>query len=492
MRCDHDGGTRVRSTKIVCTIGPASESKRQVKQLLEAGMNVARLNFSHGTVEEHGNRIRNIREASKETGIPVGIMLDIQGPKIRIGNIPGGKRTVAEGDTVTFCTDETLVDDDCIFIGYETILQDLSVGSTIFVDDGLIELVVEEIQSDRMMCRVTVGGDIKSRKGVSLPGVNVDLPPLSESDREHIRFGVEQQVDFIAASFVRRAEHVKTVKQLIAECGGNQLVIAKIENSEGVRNIKEIAAKADGIMVARGDMGVEMPPEDVPIAQKRIIAICNRMGKPVITATHMLDSMVYNPRPTRAEVTDVANAIFEGTDAVMLSGETAVGQHPSRVVRIMSRIAQRTESEAQFSNQVDRLRTAVGTSVAEAMALATFDAAEYLQVRAILSITRSGATARRISKYRPKMPILAITPNMQVARQLTLMWGVQSFVIPRTDDVEQMVDSAITAVAKAGFVQSGDEVAIVAGVRAQKPGSTNSLQVQTVVFDGQVAHLKGE
>lgn len=485
------GGISLHHTKIVCTIGPASESQPLLEQLITAGMNVARLNLSHGSTEEHAQRIRDIRAASEAVDRHVGILLDIQGPKIRTGDNEGKPHVLVEGELVSVCVDPALEGPDCIYIGYKPLLNDLSVGSTIFLDDGLLELMVRQIEADRIICRVIVGGELKARKGVSLPGISVDLPPITDIDREHIQFGVEQGVDFIAASFVRRAEHLGTVRDIIAEAGGNQRVIAKIENAEGVQNIDEIIEAADGIMVARGDMGVEMPPEDVPIVQKRIIEKCNRMGKPVITATHMLDSMVRNSRPTRAEVTDVANAIFDGTDAVMLSGETAVGQYPVRVVRVMDRIARRTEDVVDFSARLDQLGAYGENSVAEAMARATTDASEYLNVKAILCITRSGATARLISKYRPKMPILAITPNKEVARQLTLAWGVTSFVVPRSNDIEGMVDSAFEALRAERLIQSGDTVAIVAGVRAEKPGSTNSLQIQTVSF-GSRDESKGE
>lgn len=470
----------MRHTKIVCTIGPASEGKSMVEQLIAVGMDVARLNLSHGSLEEHAKRIANIRAASAELGRPVGILLDIQGPKIRIGEIEGGRTELVEGEKVSLCTDPALQGPRCFYVAYDSLVEDLTVGSTVYLDDGLMELIVESIEPHRVECRVVTGGVLKSRKGVSLPGVNVDLPPITDADREHIRFGIEQGVDFIAASFVRRREHVLAVRAIISELGGDQLVIAKIENAEGVHNVDEIIEVADGIMVARGDMGVEMPPEEVPIIQKQIIAKCNRMGKMVITATQMLDSMVRNPRPTRAEVTDVTNAIFEGSDAVMLSGETAVGQYPVRVVRVMDRIARRAEEVADYSQHLNYLRARVGSSVAEAIALAASDAAEYLQLKAIVSITRSGATARLISKYRPKMPILAVTPSERVARQLTLSWGVQPFVVPRAPELEATVESAIAEISRRGILCTGDTVAIVAGTRAEKPGATNSLQVQTV------------
>lgn len=473
----------MRSTKIVCTIGPASESVTVLEQLVTAGMNVARLNFSHGSREEHAARIRNIRGVSERLGRPVGILVDIQGPKIRIGDVPSGAIDLNEGDRLTLTSDKDAAGPDLVYVGYPDLLTAVRPGATIYLDDGLIELVVEEVKADRLECRVVLGGILKSRKGVSLPGVAVDLPPLTDTDKEHVRFAVEQGVDFIAASFVRRAEHVDAVKQLIADLGGHQAVIAKIENAEGVANVDEIIDAADGVMVARGDLGVEMPPEDVPIVQKQIITKCNRKGKVVITATQMLDSMVRSPRPTRAEVTDVCNAIFEGSDAIMLSGETAVGVHPARVVRVMDRIARRAEEVADYSTHLAHLRARVGESVAEAIALATSDAAQYLGVKAIMSITRSGATARLISKYRPHMPILAFTPSEQVARQLTLSWGVHPFVVPRESSLEATVESCIvTAVAK-GAVEVGDIVAIVAGTRAQAPGATNSLQVQTVTLN---------
>lgn len=470
----------MRSTKIVCTIGPASESPAVVEQLVLAGMNVARLNFSHGTLEEQEARIRNIRSVSERLGRPVGILMDIQGPKIRMGEIESGSRELADGEMISLTADPTLSGSDALYVGYPPLVTDVAPGSTIYIDDGLLELAVERVEQDLVHCRVVTGGTLKSRKGVSLPGVQVDLPPLTDTDREHIRFGVEHGVDFIAASFVRKAAHVRAVQDLVAELGGEQLVIAKIENAEGVQNVDEIIDAADGVMVARGDLGVEMPPEDVPIVQKEIITKCNQKGKVVITATQMLDSMVRNPRPTRAEVTDVCNAIFEGSDAVMLSGETAVGVHPARVVRVMDRIARRADEVADYATHLAHLRTRVGESVAEAIALATSDAAQYLRVKAIMSITRSGATARLIAKYRPKMPILAFTSCQKVARCLTLVWGAHPFVVPRESNLEATVEAAMRVAVQHGAVERGDMVAIVAGARAQAPGSTNSLQVQTV------------
>lgn len=470
----------MRQTKIVCTIGPASESPTVIAKLVQRGMNMARLNLSHGTLEEHRNRIRNIRSISAEQNKLVSILLDIQGPKIRTGLLPEGTREVEEGELLAFSPDPNKVKDGCIHIAYDNLLNDIQKGSTIFLDDGLIELVVERVESDRAFCRVVTGGTLKGRKGVSLPGVKVGLPALTDNDIEHIRFGVEEGVDYFAASFVRKAEHVQAVAEIIRQFGGTQRVVAKIENAEGIENMDEIIDAADAIMVARGDMGVELPPEDVPIVQKRIIKKCNEAGKPVITATQMLDSMVRSPRPTRAEATDVANAIFDGTDAVMLSGETAVGRYPARVVEVMDKIAKRAETAMDFPLFLDRARHASGGSIAEAIARATSELVQDLRVRAILCSTQSGATARLLSKYRPKVPIVALTPYEHVARQLMLVWGVHPFIGPPQGNIDDIIDAAIYVARQNGIIETGDTVAIAAGVRTGVPGSTNLLQVHIV------------
>lgn len=469
----------MRRTKIVGTIGPACESAEQIAALIAAGMDVVRLNFSHGTLEEHAHRINTVRAAEKAAGRPVGILLDIQGPKIRIGDVPGAPKPINKGDQVTFTVDPEQVDDETIFVAYPRLPLDMKNGSVIFLDDGLIELRVESVCGSKVHCTVCTGGELKPRKGMTLPGVAVDLPALDERDIEHIRFGAEHGCDMVAASFVRRADHVQAVKDIVKACGSKMKVIAKIESGEGVRYIDEIVAAADGVMVARGDMGVELPPEEVPLVQKMIIKRCNAAGKPVITATQMLDSMIRNPRPTRAEVTDVANAIFDGTDAVMLSGETAVGKYPVEAVGCMHRIAQRTEDAMDFSRMLQRRLAGHSGSIAEAIARATCDTALSVEATAVLCFTQSGATARLVSKYRPHAPVVAVTPSELVARQLTLAWGIYPLVAPLTDSTDAMVDSMLTAVLAKGLAHVGDTVAIVAGQRGV-PGSTNMLQVQTV------------
>nr|NLJ03016.1 pyruvate kinase [Bacillota bacterium] len=338
----------MRKTKIVCTIGPASESPETLRALIRAGMNVARLNFSHGALEEHLQRINSLREAAAELDANLAILLDIQGPKIRVGQLATGPIEIIPGQEYTLTVDPYPGDHSKIHVDYPYLNRDLRPGSVIYIDDGLLELRVQEVKGPDVICQVVVGGELSARKGVSLPGVDVDLPALTKEDIEHIRFGVKHNVDFVAASFVRRGEHVEEVRRIIQEAGGTQHVVAKIESSAGLRNIDEIIAAADAVMVARGDLGVEIAAEEVPLAQRMLIRKCNRAGKPVITATQMLDSMIRNPRPTRAEVTDVANAIFEGTDCVMLSGETAMGRYPVRAVQVMDRIARRMEQVIDY------------------------------------------------------------------------------------------------------------------------------------------------
>jgi pyruvate kinase len=478
-----DETDKIRHTKIIGTIGPASESEEVLKNLILNGMNVARLNLSHGELDEHILRIQRIRSISKELNKAVGILLDIQGPKIRTGEVPGGPRTVKEGSRLCFCVNPVYVTEECIYIGYDRLLQDLKPGSTIFLDDGLLEFRVEEIQEHKVICQVLVTGELKARKGVTLPGVRVNLPALTDVDKEHIRFAVEQQVDFIAASFVRKAEHILEVKEQIALYQGTQQVIAKIENAEGIENIEEIVKVADGIMVARGDMGVELPPEDVPMVQKQIIQVCNRSGKPVITATQMLDSMARNPRPTRAEVTDVANAILDGTDAVMLSGETAVGKYPVKAIQVMHRIAIRAEESLKTCDSVKNTKQNRCNSVAEAIAQATYDVVNSLKVKAVLCSTQSGASARLVSKHRPDAIIVATTPYEYVKNQLSVVWGVQPFIVKKAENIDDMIGSAVDVAIENQIVNPGEKVAIVAGVQTGIKGSTDLLQVYTIPKD---------
>ncbi len=468
----------MRRTKIVCTIGPASDGL--LKELISAGMDVARLNFSHGTLEEQGARIQRLREAAEACGRAVGILLDIQGPKVRIGPIEPEPVMLESGQPFAFVREPVVGDSEKVTLNQVELWRLVGPGDTIFLDDGLIELRVERVEGTTVHTRVVVGGWLRAHKGVTLPGVDLDLPALTETDVEHIRFGIERGVDFVAASFIRRPEHVAAVKQVIRDAGGRQPVIAKIESHEGVEHLEAIVAQADGVMVARGDLGVQIPPEEVPLVQKRIIEVCNRHGKPVITATQMLESMVHNPRPTRAEVTDVATAIFDGTDAIMLSGETAIGQYPIQAVRVMDRVARRAESAVAYDQLLAGRRSGPSASIAEAIGYASCWAASDVGAAAILTSTQSGATARMVSKFRPSAPILAMTPRPEVARQLAVVWGVQPVVVPYTERIDDMIDVAVGAALAGGYIRNGDRVVVTAGVKTGVPGSTNLLQVYTV------------
>jgi len=442
-------------------------------------MNVARINFSHGTREEHLARLKTLRRVAEEKGAVLGIMQDIQGPKIRIGDLPG-KVMLEVGQTFIITTEECVGSRDRVSVNHPKLPQDVRPGNVIYLDDGLLKLEVTEVKSNDVYCQVAIGGELSSRKGVTLPGVSVDLPAVTEADIEDIKFGVKHGVDMVAASFVRTAEGVETVREAIRSAGADIPVIAKIENHEGVENIDEIIEAADGIMVARGDMGVEMRPEDVPFIQKMIISKCNEAGKPVITATQMLDSMIRNARPTRAEVTDVASAILDGTDAVMLSGETAVGKYPVLAVETMSRIAERAEQSLDREKFASMRNVEKRLSIAEAISYATWHTCRAVNAAAIICSTQSGSTARMVSRYRPDAPILAMTPHEQVVRQLALVWGVYPVLVPPTSDIDGMIDVSIKAALRSGLVSKGDIVTISAGVLTDKPGSTNLLQVYVV------------
>jgi pyruvate kinase len=471
----------MRKTKIVCTIGPSSESLPALKQLIAAGMNVARLNFSHGDYEEHGNRIKNIRQACQELNKTVAILLDTKGPEIRTGKLKEESYELVQDEHIVLTTEEIIGDNKRISVTYKDLPRDVQVGSTILIDDGLIGLSVVDIRGSEIECRIVNGGTIKSKKGVNVPGVRISLPGITEKDASDIIFGIQQGVDFIAASFVRKASDVLEIRQLLEEHNASHIqIISKIENQEGVDNLDEILEVSDGLMVARGDLGVEIPAEEVPLVQKLMIKKCNYVGKPVITATQMLDSMQRNPRPTRAEASDVANAIFDGTDAIMLSGETAAGKYPVESVLTMSRIAERAESALEYREMFLRQSTAQQTTITEAISQSVANSALDLDARAIITPTESGYTARMVSKYRPKAPIVAVTPNEQVVRRLSLVWGVLPIKgehVPNTDDLFQhAVDNAI----KAGLIRLGDLVIITAGVPVGRSGTTNLMKVHHV------------
>jgi pyruvate kinase len=443
-------------------------------------MNVARLNFSHGALDEHLQRINHLREAALELGENLALLLDIQGPKIRVGRLKDGPVELIPGQEYTLTVDPYPGDETKIQVDYPHLNRDLRPGSVVYIDDGLLELRVQEVKGSDVICQVVIGGELSSRKGLSLPGVDVDLPPITREDEEHIRFGVRHGVDFIAASFVRKGEHVQAVRQMIEDSGGTQHIIAKIESSAGLRHIDEIIAAADGIMVARGDLGVEIATEEVPLAQRMLIRKCNQAGKPVITATQMLDSMIRNPRPTRAEATDVSNAIFEGTDCVMLSGETATGRYPVRAVQVMDRIARRMEQVIDYGALLREKANERRSEVDQAVTLAACQVTTDLHLGTMICATFSGATARSISQKRPKAVIFAISQNQHVVRQLAMSWGVEAVYQERHGDVEESIHGAIASATERGLLNPGDVVTIITGSSVGIPGTTNMLQVRKV------------
>jgi pyruvate kinase len=471
----------MRRTKIVCTIGPASESLDTLKALIRAGMDVARLNFSHGTYEEHATRIQRIRQAAAEVGKHVGIMLDIKGPKIRTGKIAGGQVELVDGSTITLTIDPVEYGTaERVWVSYEGLVEDVYPGAPIRIDDGLIGLVVERVEGHDIVCRVVNGGILRDNKGINVPGVTLRIPGVTEKDAADIRFGIEQGIDLIAASFVRKAADVLEVRRILEEHDYQADIIAKIETQEGLERLQEIIEVADGIMVARGDLGVEIPTEEVPLAQKRMIALCNKAGKPVITATQMLDSMQRNPRPTRAEASDVANAIFDGTDAIMLSGETAAGKYPVEAVKTMAQIALRAEQALNNQEVASRHSTAVERNLTDVIGHAVQTLAADLGVSAIVTATTSGYSAKMIAKHRPRSIVVATTPKPEVARRLSVVWGVYPVVVPESTTTDEVLERAVEGALDAGHVRHGDMVVIIAGVPVGQQGTTNLIKVHTI------------
>lgn len=473
----------MRKTKIVCTIGPASESVEKLVELINSGLNVCRLNFSHGDFEEHGARIVNIREAAKQTGKTVGILLDTKGPEIRTNTMENGAIELEEGSEIIVSMTEVVGTTEKFSITYPGLIDDVHVGSKILLDDGLIGLEVLDINKTdgEIKTKVLNPGTLKNKKGVNVPNVSVNLPGITEKDANDIVFGIEQGIDFIAASFVRRASDVLEIRELLEKHNAAHIqIISKIENQEGVDNIKEILEVSDGLMVARGDLGVEIPAEEVPLVQKDLIKQCNALGKPVITATQMLDSMQRNPRPTRAEASDVANAIFDGTDAIMLSGETAAGSYPVEAVQTMHSIASRAEQALNYSEILQQRSKQVGPSITDAIGQSVVHTALNLNASAIVAPTESGYTAKIVSKYRPQSPILAVAANDSVARRLSLVWGVTPVVGERVNTIDDMLDHAVNDAVKTGVVAHGDLVVITAGVPVGESGATNLMKVQVV------------
>ncbi len=473
----------IRKTKIVSTIGPASESVEILTDLINSGMNVARLNFSHGDFDEHGARIRNIREAASVTGQTVAILLDTKGPEIRTGSLKDGEAYLEKGNTAYVTMEEIEGTAERFSVTYPGLINDVHTGSKILLDDGLVELKVEEVLKDQNEIKTTIlnNGLLKNKKGVNVPNVSVNLPGITEKDARDIEFGIEQDVDFIAASFVRRASDVLEIKELLEQHNASHIqIIPKIENQEGVDNIDDILEVSDGLMVARGDLGVEIPPEDVPLVQKKLIKKCNRVGKPVITATQMLDSMQRNPRPTRAEASDVANAIFDGTDAIMLSGETAAGDYPREAVQTMSNIATKTETGLNYKAILDERSKHSDMTITDAISQSVTHTAINLKVNAVVTPTESGHTARMISKYRPQAPIVAITSSERVNRKLSLVWGVYAVMGPQSESTDDMLDVAVDRGLASGIVTRGDRVIITGGVPVGESGTTNLMKVHVI------------
>ena len=469
----------MRKTKIICTIGPASESEEKLRELMLAGMNVARFNFSHGSHKEQLVKYNRVLKVRKELGLPVATLLDTKGPEIRLRDFEGGKVELVSGQQFILTTEEIMGTAQKATISYKNLKNDIKVGTTILIDDGLIEMTVEEIRGEEIVCRVINGGFVSNHKGVNVPGAILSMPYISEVDLADIVFGVEHGFDFIAASFVRTAEDVMEIRKILAEKGGEDIkIISKIENMQGVRNIDDIIRVSDGIMVARGDMGVEIPLEDVPVMQKMIIKKVCEAGKIVITATQMLDSMMKHPRPTRAESTDVANAIYDGTSAIMLSGETAAGMYPIEAVKTMVRIATRTEHDINYLQRFRQRRTMCNPDVTNAISHATCTMAGDLSAAAIVTVTKSGRTARMISKYRPNCTIIGECLTEKVCRQLNLEWGVEPILITEEQDASQLFEKAVDVAEMAGFVSKGELVVLTGGVPLGVSGTTNLIKVQ--------------
>lgn len=469
--------TMERRVKIVCTIGPACWDYDTLSKLAEKGMNVARLNFSHGDHESHGRTLKNVRAVEQELQSPIALLLDTKGPEIRTGELAGhGSVTLKAGDRFTLFFEKKAGDEKGVSIDYPPLAREVGKGQSIFIDDGAINLEVEECSDEGVVCRVIVGGELGERKGVNVPGADLSVPTLTEKDIADLRWGAANSVDYVAVSFVRSKEDIIEVRRILEAEGASAKIIAKMETRQSVENIDEILEVVDGMMVARGDLGVEMNAEDVPMVQKEIIEKCRIQGKPVIVATQMLDSMIRSPRPTRAEANDVANAVIDGADAVMLSGETANGIYPAESVEMMNRIIVRTEKDSELW-QRRPCAPAAAADTADAVSHAARGVAQEVGAAAIVSLTTSGGTARMVAKYRPPCPIIAMTPSLSTWRQLSLVWGVEPAICPFASDLEQSVNNAITLIKKEQFVESGDNVVITSGVPLGEPGSTNMLNV---------------
>lgn len=469
-----------KKTKIVCTIGPASESKETLEDLMLNGMNVARLNFSHGNHEEQQEKVDAIKEVSQKLGLYIAIMIDLKGPEIRLGNFSVDKVDIETGQKFTFTTRDVLGDEQICSVSHKDLPKDLKEGATILVDDGLVEFRVEKIEDTEIHTTALNSGEISNHKGVNIPGVSLSLPAITDKDREDIIFAVKNKADFIAGSFIRKEEDVFEIRKILEENGGDEIrIISKIENQEGVDNLDQIIDSSDGIMVARGDLGVEIPAEDMPLVQKDMIRKTYLAGKPVITATQMLDSMIRNPRPTRAEVTDVANAIIDGTSAIMLSGETASGKYPIQAVKMMSSIAKKIEESVKYDLIFDEQMEDSGNAITNSVSRSACVLAKDLKAGAIIAATSSGNTARQISKFRPQTKIIAATSNEHVCRRMALSWGVEPVLIDNFDNNDDLVRAAIDEALQNKLIQEGDTAVLTAGIPVGQSGYTNFIKVQT-------------
>ena len=468
----------MKKTKIVCTLGPGTEDIHVLEGMLRSGMNVARLNMSHGTLEWHRDMIEKVRRASKDLNIPVAIMIDLKGPEIRTGKLKKQSVELKTGETLTLTTEDVLGDEHILSISYANLPSEVRDGDTILLNDGSVGLEVISTTSNSIKTRVKYGGVITRERGVNVPGVSLNLPAISDMDRDAVKLAVEEDADFIAMSFVRNSSDVVELKKYVRDLGGDIDIIAKIETQKGLENLGEILEVSEGVMVARGDLGVEIALEKVPTAQKYIIQRANAIAKPVITATQMLESMIENPRPTRAEVTDIANAIFDGTDAVMLSGETAKGKYPVECVKTMSTIALEAEQNLTALG-VPRIPYISG-SIEDVISSACVKVAEDLEANAIITSTRSGSTARRVSRYRPEVPIIATTSSEKTFRKLLVVWGVEPIKVEHVTSTDEVISTSIDIAKRKGYIKEGDTVVITAGIPIDTVGTTNMIKVSRV------------
>lgn len=467
----------MRRTKIVCTIGPASESEEMLGELMKAGMNVARFNFSHGTHEEHKAKFGRVLKVSGELGMSIATMLDTKGPEIRLRNFENGKVQLIPGQMFTLTTEDILGNEKRASITYKNLKNDVKQGIKVLIDDGKIEMEVSKIVGEEILCTVKNGGVVSNHKGINVPGARLSMPYISDVDREDILFGIQMGFDFIAASFVRTKEDILDIKQILDENKSPMKIIAKIESVQGLQNLEEILSVSDGIMVARGDMGVELPLEEVPVIQKRMIKMAVAEGKHVITATQMLESMIQNPRPTRAETNDVANAIYDGTTAIMLSGESAAGKYPVEAVRTMARIAERTEQAIDYNGRMRRYSPQNQEDVTTAISYATCTTAMHLNAEAIITVTMSGFTAEMVSRYKPGCPIIGCSVNPRVCRQMALLWGVTPVLMSKEEKTGELFETAKYLAKKQQLIHNGDTIVLTAGIPLGISGRTNMIHV---------------